>query len=111
MARGSTSIDMGPPEHDPISGWDIAKILWGFIVTGLGISAARLNMRLQRIEEAVSAKAMASTMDQRFRDEKADHKHEIDRLEKSLDDHRQETREQFSAVNARLDTIIERMMK
>jgi len=68
-------------------------------------------MRLQRIEEAVSAKAMASTMDQRFRDEKADQKHEIDWLEKSLHDHRQETREQFSAVNARLDTIIERMMK
>jgi len=98
-------------EHDPFTWRDAAVWLWGALVTVLAGSSARTNTRLSKLEEALTAKATSATVDQRFRDEKADHAKESDRLERAFSDHREEARDHFKAVNARLDTIIERMMR
>lgn len=102
---------MEPPEHDPITGWDVAKVLWGVVVSMLAGSAAWMNGRLKSLEDSMQTKAVKLDTDQRFRDEKADHDRESARLERLFSEHREETRDQFRAVNARLDTIIERMMR
>lgn len=109
-------------EHDPLTFKDVAISLWGLLVTILSGTAARMNMRLSKLEESMPAKASSSDVDgklraasdnvtQRFRDEKDDHERESQRLERIFTEHRQETRDQFNSVTSRLDTIIERMMK
>lgn len=98
-------------EHDPFTWKDAALWLWGLVVTILAGSASRVNSRIAKVEESVNAKAATTSVDQRFRDEKADYDRESVRLERMMTEHRQETRENFKSINDRLDTIIERMMQ
>lgn len=96
---------------DQLTGWEVAKFLWGLLITVLGFVGVVQMRRIDRLEESRATRKELNEKVDSLRASVSEAKIEMvrscDQMRDDMKEHRQESREMMGGLAKRLDQLLD----